>query len=597
MSMTARRYQSGRHTSARFVRPAVEPLEARNLLSLALDPSFTYPTGNPAGHVFVRHNGEAAVMDIQSDGKIVLGGFTFKGLNNNPDFALARINPDGSPDATFNGDGNSDGVIFASFFDNPVLETIQAVAFQNILGEERIVVAGRASLSPGAGHVFALMRFHPDGSPDLSFGCLPGNNCGGKVVIRFIDQGQIMMDGFAWALAIQNDNKIVVSGYADFAPGQTGKKFAVARLTAAGRVDVSFGVRGRVAYGVTDQNEARALQLLPPHPVTGQQKILVAGSDNYVPNRNMYVAQLEANGALDTDEFAAEASNPHKGIRLIDFSTGGILHEDFPWHFALQSVEGSPEKRILIAGETRFDPGTGDQFRDFALARLLPNGDLDPTFGDHQPPDGKRTLHVGYEDVAVGMAVHTPPGRTGDWILIAGYSFFQTEPATPSFFSGARFSPDATEPDAVVETFRSTFPDTTGHADRAWDVKVWGDRIYVGGFHTDTVGPGFGVIRLCEVSCALASPRNIQSAPAATAISTAPATGKDTTVADGRPLADPHERLTRPTDATSAIGLFADSLAPTDLPFRAYRRLLLRDPFHADGLVPAPWEVLQPGYD
>jgi uncharacterized delta-60 repeat protein len=45
----------------------------------------------------------AQAVDVQSDGKIVLAGYT--NVSGNNDFAVARLNPNGSLDATFDGDG------------------------------------------------------------------------------------------------------------------------------------------------------------------------------------------------------------------------------------------------------------------------------------------------------------------------------------------------------------------------------------------------------------------------------------------------------------------------------------------------------------
>ncbi len=46
---------------------------------------------------------------LQSDGKIVVGGYSYNGLDN--DFALVRYNTDGSPDASF----GSDGIVTTDF--------------------------------------------------------------------------------------------------------------------------------------------------------------------------------------------------------------------------------------------------------------------------------------------------------------------------------------------------------------------------------------------------------------------------------------------------------------------------------------------------
>jgi uncharacterized delta-60 repeat protein len=484
--------------SRRNARLALERLEDRNLPSLMLDPTFTYPDSFPRGHVFVNHNGEGAAMDIQRDGKIVMGGFTFEGLNNRMDMALSRHNPDGTPDPTFNADGNSDGVIYVSFY-RTGREIIRSVVIQNVNAEPRILVAGEVTPPGSATTTFGVMRLLADGSLDPSFGCPTPGTCSGKVTIPFQTSEDPPFNSVAYSLALQADGKILVAGVTNFVPGQPGRKFAVARLSENGGLDPTFGNAGQVVLRVNNQNEARSVILTPPDAITGTQKILLCGGDALTPGAgNFAIAQLEADGSLDTDEFAAEASNRHKGVRLIDFPEPGINHDDRAWDMVLQPAEGGGY-RIVVVGDTLWNPGTGDRFRDFALARLLPNGDLDLSFGDSS--DGKRTLNVGYEDIASGVTLQ-PLGSTNEQrIVIAGRSFFQTEPSTPAFMSGARFSADANEPSDQVETFRSHFPETTGHADGAMAVKVWNNKIVAAGFHTGPDSVGFAAIRLCDAPC------------------------------------------------------------------------------------------------
>jgi uncharacterized delta-60 repeat protein len=491
-----------RASSCRPARLALEPLEDRNLLALMLDPTFTYPAGFTPGHVYVNHNGESPTMDIQDDGKIVMGGFTFNGLNGEQDFALLRLNPDGTPDPTFNADGNNDGLIVVSFNDFAA-EVIHALAFQRINGEQRIVVAG-SNTPPGTTTLaFAAMRFLPNGSIDTTFGCPAPGSCTGKVSIPFQTPGEPPSFAIAYAMAIQADNKILMAGVAHFTPGEPGRDFALARLTENGRLDRTFGQRGRVVFSANNQNEARSVILLPPDLVTGKQKILICGGDGSAPGvpGNFAIAQLESDGSLDSDEFASEASNPLKGIRLIDFSQGGNLHDDRAFDMVLQPTDGNGGFRIVVVGDTRWNPGTGDQFRDFALTRLLPNGDIDLSFGNHQPRDGKRTFHIGYEDIGAAVTLQPGPGANEYRIVIAGRSFFQTDPGTPAFMSGLRFATDAAEPDENVETFRSFFPNSIGHADGALAVKIANNKIIAAGFHTQEGGAGFGLIRVCDEPC------------------------------------------------------------------------------------------------
>ncbi len=93
---------------------------------------------------------------IQADGKTVVVGSTRHAAG--IDFAVARYNPDGSLDTSFDGDGR-----VTTDFGN-IFEVGSAVAIQ---ADGKIVVAGSRGFGTGAD--FALVRYNTDGSLDTSF--------------------------------------------------------------------------------------------------------------------------------------------------------------------------------------------------------------------------------------------------------------------------------------------------------------------------------------------------------------------------------------------------------------------------------------------
>ena len=144
--------------------------------------------------------------DIQSDGKIVVAGYTWNGRNY--DFLLARYNTDGSLDHTFSDDGkHKTGFGSVNSYAN-------AVAVQK---DGKIVAAGSSNSR------IALARYNTDGSLDNTFS---GN---GKQISSF--------SGSARSLALQGDGKIVVAGVVNGAS-------AVVRYTADGSLDNSFSSDG-----------------------------------------------------------------------------------------------------------------------------------------------------------------------------------------------------------------------------------------------------------------------------------------------------------------------------------------------------------------
>jgi large repetitive protein len=104
------------------------------------------------------NGGSAQGVALQSDGKIVVGGYvddaSYRG-----DWAAARLNTDGSLDTSFSGDG----LVAFDFtgLDDQALD----VAIQT---DGKIVLAGAAFMSPN-GTDSALARLNPDGSLDTSF--------------------------------------------------------------------------------------------------------------------------------------------------------------------------------------------------------------------------------------------------------------------------------------------------------------------------------------------------------------------------------------------------------------------------------------------
>ena len=137
---------------------------------------------------------EARGVAIQSDGKIVVAGFSFNGSNN--DFALTRYNSNGSLDTTFDGDGKVTTAVGSS------ADVAYSVAIQS---DGKIVVAGSSDDgSSNESNEFALTRYNSDGSLDTTF------DGSGKVTTAVGSSADV-----AYSVAIQSDGKIVVVGSSD----------------------------------------------------------------------------------------------------------------------------------------------------------------------------------------------------------------------------------------------------------------------------------------------------------------------------------------------------------------------------------------------
>jgi uncharacterized delta-60 repeat protein len=130
----------------------------------------------------------AKAVKIQQNGKIVLAGYSNASGNN--DFALARLNTNGSMDNTF----DSDGILTT-----PIGLGNDAATSLGIQSDGKIVVGGKAETT--ADFDFALVRYKSNGSLDTTF----GNS--GKVTTSFGPYSE-----GAKALSIQSDGKIVLAG-------------------------------------------------------------------------------------------------------------------------------------------------------------------------------------------------------------------------------------------------------------------------------------------------------------------------------------------------------------------------------------------------
>src|SRR3990172_2957508 len=206
----------------------------------------------------------ARALAIQSDGKIVVAGYTSIGGYN--DFTVVRYNTDGSLDSTF-GIANS-GIALADFGGDDYADAL------GIQSDGRIVVAGRSF-----GNDFAVVRFNDDGTLDTTFGT------NGIVTTEIVNAS-------ASAMRIQSDGKIVAAGRTSVGGGYD---FALVRYNANGSLDTSFGTNGIVTTpigGYTEYVSALGIQ--------SDGKIVAAGNSHSGVNVDFAVVRYLAGAATPT---------------------------------------------------------------------------------------------------------------------------------------------------------------------------------------------------------------------------------------------------------------------------------------------------------
>jgi uncharacterized delta-60 repeat protein len=285
-------------------------------------------------------NDFAYAVAIDKDNKIVVAGYASNGINN--DFAILRLNSNGTPDTTFDGDGK----VLVNMSNGAFNDFGRAVSIDK---DNKIVIAGYAS--NGSNVDFAILRLNSNGTPDTTF------DGDGKVLVNMSNGA---LGEAAYAVAIDKDNKIVVAGEAY---NVSSVDFAILRLNSNGTPDTAFDGDGKVLINMPDStfnDFARAVS------IDKDNKIVVSGNAYNGNNDDFAILRLSPNGTPDTafDDDGKVLTNMSNGA-FGDFARGVSIDKD---------------NKIVVAGNAY--NGNND---DFAILRLNYNGTPDTTFDD----DGK----------------------------------------------------------------------------------------------------------------------------------------------------------------------------------------------------------------
>jgi uncharacterized delta-60 repeat protein len=313
------------------------------------------------------------IWDLAVDGTGMVGALA--DLTEHQDyFGLVRYGADGSLDTGFGEEG------FAPLL-NP--KRIGAAQTQAVVVQPsgRIVAAGfrldTITQRP------LLAGYRPDGSLDPSFGVK------GLVTPKRSGRGSKALHD----LAVRPDGGLIAVGATDEHPSNSSGRHPaglVVAYTPDGRVDRSFGKRGRVVFRARgDEREytgLRAVQLLP------DGRILVAGF-HY---GSLFIARLWPNGRLDRSFGGGDG----KVITLVGSRSLGCSKTC--WVSSPLALQ--PDGSIVVLAAS---------FPDIpVLLRFYPNGGLDRSFGR----DGKVRIKLeGHRFGLFGL------GLQGDRIVLTGW--------------------------------------------------------------------------------------------------------------------------------------------------------------------------------
>ncbi len=374
---------------------------------LTLDKNFNagVTDGEGAGYVSV----------VQPDGKILVGG-DFQFVNSAAKSGLARLNPDGSFDPSFNAGGaGANGGVYEI----------------NLLSDGRILIAGAFTtyngFAPGK-----IARLHSDGSLDTTFN--PG--------------GTGFPSGSVHSITEQSDGKFILSG--QFLSYNGDDRFAVIRIQSDGSLDPSF-TSPFTSFG----------QFVEQTAIQPGGKIVIGGS--FGVSGYINVARLNTDGTLDMSftpfmggDVYALAIDPNNQILVGGFfqlnngavhsmarlNPDGSVDPSFISPFAAgTTVEYfviKEDGKLLVAG-TFADAVVG--FARSAVRQLNSDGTNDPSFSSPEADDG------GYHVTRLG----------NDQIILTGFFDNIQTPGT-GHQNIVRLNPNGT----VDETFAAALSSSGG---------------------------------------------------------------------------------------------------------------------------------------
>ncbi len=336
----------------------------------------------------------AVDVAIQSDGKIVVAG-----VRQRQRLRRGALQPDGSLDTSFDGDGK-------------VTTDIGSVDRR----QQRRDAGGRQDGRGGATFTtvddidFAVARYNADGSLDTSF------DGDGKAVTDF--GGLSDNDDGATGVALQGDGKVVAAGHTD--AGDNPQNFALARYTTSGGLDPSFDGDGRAVIDFEDNEVGPDVALQP------DGKIVTAGTRG-----------------SETGDFALARSHSGGGLDA-SFDDDGKVVTDFGSFDVAAGVAIQIDGKLVAAGQTG---------SDFALARYNPNGSPDSTFDG----DGLVVTDFGGSDQGHGVAIQ-PDNK----IVAAGTTDAGANPgdfALARYLPGTVTPPPPPPPPADLQITKSASPE------------------------------------------------------------------------------------------------------------------------------------------
>ncbi len=379
-----------------------------------LDPSFG--NGGVVKTRFTDFRDSAESVAIQSDGKIVAGGYSNNVGNGGQDFALARYNIDGSLDVLF---GNGGKVITAV---SPSASQADRITSIEIQPDGKIAAGGQGLL--GA----TVVRYNANGSLDPTF----GNN--GIATVNF---PSLRIN----SMAMQSDGKFVLAGFTTVSSND--RAFAVVRFNANGTVDTTFGNNGLATTNFsTFEDNAISVKIAP------DGKIVAAGVSYKFDNstdRTIAVARYNSDGSPD-----------------VTFGSGGNVRIDANPNYRFNQAFSSAiqaDNKILVGGSMS---GAG-------ILRLNTNGSRDTSFGVNG-----LTIAVNPTGVGFGFFASLKIDSAGRILGTGNAASGIGTPSVNNLFAVFRFTANGTQ-DASFGNNGVAITDTGMNAEIGYSIAIQSD--------------------------------------------------------------------------------------------------------------------------